>query len=129
MITDCLQGELEAVTLAGTGKAKDSAEDAVDLVPFLMLGALRCAALRRAQRCCAVSHVAVPCAVRLSKWIPAGATALCKEAGLPVPAAPVLPLRLAVITPGLLCTAGLDLPAAPLFKDALEKVIIPQVGG
>ena len=28
--------------------------------------------------------------------------------------------------PALLC-AGLDLPAAPLFKDALEKVIIPQV--
>ncbi|KAL4458676.1 hypothetical protein ABPG75_013541 [Micractinium tetrahymenae] len=59
VITDCLQGELEVVTLAGTGKAKDSAQDAVDHVPFLML--------------------------------------------------------------------GLDLPAAPLFKDALEKVIIPQV--
>ncbi|PRW59503.1 U4 tri-snRNP-associated 2-like [Chlorella sorokiniana] len=59
VITDCLQGELEVVTLAGTGKAKDSTQDVTDRVPFLML--------------------------------------------------------------------GLDLPAAPLFKDALEKVIIPQV--
>jgi len=38
VITDCLQGELEVVTLAGTGKAKDSAEDVTDRVPFLMLG-------------------------------------------------------------------------------------------
>ena len=30
--------------------------------------------------------------------------------------------------PPLPVTTGLDLPAAPLFKDALEKVIIPQVG-
>lgn len=59
VITDCLQGELEVVTEAGTGKAKEAIKDVIDHVPFLML--------------------------------------------------------------------GLDLPAAPLFKDALEKVIIPQV--
>ncbi|PSC71207.1 U4 tri-snRNP-associated 2 [Micractinium conductrix] len=61
VITDCLQGELEVVTEAGTGlgRAKDAAADVTEKVPFLML--------------------------------------------------------------------GLDLPAAPLFKDALEKVIIPQV--
>lgn len=38
VITDCLQGELEVVTLAGTGKAKDSSQDVTDRVPFLMLG-------------------------------------------------------------------------------------------
>ncbi|KAI3435999.1 hypothetical protein D9Q98_002056 [Chlorella vulgaris] len=59
IITDCLQGELEVVTEAGTGKAKEAMQDATDHVPFLML--------------------------------------------------------------------GLDLPAAPLFKDVMDKVIIPQV--
>jgi U4/U6.U5 tri-snRNP-associated protein 2 len=37
IITQSLQGELEVTTLAGTGKAKDSATDVVDKVPFLML--------------------------------------------------------------------------------------------
>lgn len=59
IITDCLQGELEVKTEAGTGKAKDSAQEIVERVPFLML--------------------------------------------------------------------TLDLPPAPLFKDSLEKVIIPQI--
>lgn len=45
VITDCLQGELEVVTLAGSGKAREAQEDAVDRVPFLMLGALCAAAL------------------------------------------------------------------------------------
>jgi hypothetical protein len=38
VITDCLQGELEVVTEAGTGKAKEAMQDATDHVPFLMLG-------------------------------------------------------------------------------------------
>mmetsp|Transcript_1843 Transcript_1843/g.3789 ORF Transcript_1843/g.3789 Transcript_1843/m.3789 type:complete len:584 (+) Transcript_1843:83-1834(+) len=59
IITQCLQGEIELTTLAGTGSAKDSTTDIVQRVPFLLL--------------------------------------------------------------------TLDLPPAPLFKDALEKVIIPQV--
>lgn len=38
IISNCLRGELEIVTLAGTGKAKGSKEDLVEKVPFLMLG-------------------------------------------------------------------------------------------
>jgi U4/U6.U5 tri-snRNP-associated protein 2 len=41
VITDCLQGELQVVTQAGTGKAKDLHTDVTDHVPFLMLGAPR----------------------------------------------------------------------------------------
>lgn len=59
IITQCLQGEIELTTEAGTGRAKDSMEDVVQRMPFLML--------------------------------------------------------------------TLDLPPAPLFKDALEKVKIPQI--
>ncbi|GIL71725.1 hypothetical protein Vretimale_840 [Volvox reticuliferus] len=62
IITQCLQGELEVTTLAGTGKgtkAASSGEDVTERVPFLLL--------------------------------------------------------------------GLELPPAPLFKDVLEKNIIPQV--
>ena len=33
----------------------------------------------------------------------------------------------ALLAAAAAAAAGLDLPAAPLFKDALEKVIIPQV--
>ncbi|KAG2497317.1 hypothetical protein HYH03_004482 [Edaphochlamys debaryana] len=62
IITQCLQGELEVTTLAGTGKgtkAAASGQDVTERVPFLLL--------------------------------------------------------------------GLELPPAPLFKDVLEKNIIPQV--
>lgn len=59
VITDCLQGEMQVTTLAGTGSAKDAPSDVTTTVPFLML--------------------------------------------------------------------GLDLPPAPLFKDAMEKVTIPQI--
>ncbi|EFJ52408.1 ubiquitin-specific protease 39, partial [Volvox carteri f. nagariensis] len=62
IITQCLQGELEVTTLAGTGRgtrAATSGEDVTERVPFLLL--------------------------------------------------------------------GLELPPAPLFKDVLEKNIIPQV--
>ncbi|PNW70479.1 hypothetical protein CHLRE_17g721600v5 [Chlamydomonas reinhardtii] len=62
IITQCLQGELEVTTLAGTGKgtrAAEAGEDVTDRVPFLLL--------------------------------------------------------------------GLELPPAPLFKDVMEKNIIPQV--
>ena len=59
VVTDCLQGEMEVTTLAGSGSARDSARDVTEAVPFLLL--------------------------------------------------------------------ALDLPPAPLFKDALEKVTIPQV--
>lgn len=38
VITDALQGELEAVTEAGSGKAAESTEDITDRLPFLMLG-------------------------------------------------------------------------------------------
>ncbi|KAL6768399.1 hypothetical protein ACKKBF_B39020 [Auxenochlorella protothecoides x Auxenochlorella symbiontica] len=38
IITECLQGDLEVTTLAGTGKAKGTSEDVVDKVSFLMLG-------------------------------------------------------------------------------------------
>ena len=111
MITDCLQGELEVVTLAGSGKAREAGADAVDRVPFLMLGALRLLCM-------------LWCALRCAGRSTPG---LRKRAG---------PAPRARWPRGLLCTcrspagttpAGLDLPAAPLFKDALEKVIIPQV--
>ncbi|KAG2449802.1 hypothetical protein HYH02_005325 [Chlamydomonas schloesseri] len=62
IVTQCLQGELEVTTLAGTGKgtkAAESGQDVSERVPFLLL--------------------------------------------------------------------GLELPPAPLFKDVLEKNIIPQV--
>lgn len=59
IITECLQGEIELVTEAGTGNAQDSDQDVVQRVPFLML--------------------------------------------------------------------TLDLPPAPLFKDAMEKITIPQL--
>ena len=38
IISDCLRGELEVTTLAGTGRARDRAADLVERVPFLMLG-------------------------------------------------------------------------------------------
>ncbi len=59
IITDCLEGEIELTTLAGTGSAKKSSVDVVQRVPFLLL--------------------------------------------------------------------TLDLPPSPLFKDALEKIVIPQI--
>ena len=37
-MTAALQGELEVVTEAGTGRAKDSSTDVVEHLPFLMLG-------------------------------------------------------------------------------------------
>lgn len=58
-VTAALQGELEVVTLAGSGKAKESVVDITDRLPFIML--------------------------------------------------------------------SLDLPPAPLYKDNLERVMIPQV--
>lgn len=59
VITNCLEGEIELTTLAGTGSAKKSSVDVVQRVPFLLL--------------------------------------------------------------------TLDLPPSPLFKDALEKIVIPQI--
>ena len=59
IITDCLEGEIELTTLAGTGSAKKSPVDIVQRVPFLLL--------------------------------------------------------------------TLDLPPSPLFKDAMEKIVIPQI--
>ncbi|KAK2080629.1 hypothetical protein QBZ16_000483 [Prototheca wickerhamii] len=38
IVSDCLRGELEVTTLAGTGRARDRAADLVERVPFLMLG-------------------------------------------------------------------------------------------
>lgn len=114
VITDCLQGELEVVTEAGTGKAKDSAVDVTDHVPFLMLGALRLlhllCLLRRAAPRWRVQRARLRSAAAAS---PAGQLCCHHQS-----ARPCLPLH-----------TGLDLPAAPLFKDALEKVIIPQVPG
>ena len=52
VITDCLQGELEVVTEAGTGKAKEAIKDVIDHVPFLMLGALWSPAGLGAPRAC-----------------------------------------------------------------------------
>ena len=40
LLDDVAKGELEVVTLAGSGKARDSPTDLVERVPFLMLGAL-----------------------------------------------------------------------------------------
>ena len=37
IITECLQGEIEVTTEAGTGRAKDSSHNIVDRVPFLLL--------------------------------------------------------------------------------------------
>ena len=147
MITDCLQGELEVVTEAGTGlgRAKDAAADVTEKVPFLMLGeragvgrtgagegqAYQLAVGRRSGKRDLPRRSS-------RRWVrrrgphqdrpsPSWAGQLCtacssprhrQTGGLHAYARPPRPPPV---------PAGLDLPAAPLFKDALEKVIIPQV--
>ena len=38
VITDCLQGELEVTTAAGSGRAREGEGDLVERLPFLLLG-------------------------------------------------------------------------------------------
>ena len=116
VITDCLQGELEVVTLAGTGKAKESAEDVTDRVPFLMLGGWGGGVPWWLRRLLSCASMRVLCGLSEDSRRPHAPLAYCTSHPHHLPPTPHT------------CAAGLDLPAAPLFKDALEKVIIPQVG-
>ena len=118
VITDCLQGELEVVTEAGSGKAKESMQDITDSVPFLMLGGWG----GGGAACCFASLLVVPPtppAIFPPQLFCSPAPAARNVSS---PSSPQPPTHPAITRP-----AGLDLPAAPLFKDALEKVIIPQV--